>query len=97
MEFLKYIDPALLILIPALNLIGWAIKHIEKADNRHIPLMLMAAGVVLAILWVLASSDIATYKDVFTAIFTALVQGVLCAGVAVLGNQILKQEGQGDA
>lgn len=92
MDFLVYIDPALLVLIPVLNLMGWAIKKVESIDSRHIPLILLAVGIVLSVLWVLAGAEISGYRDVLLAVFTALVQGILCAGAAVLGNQIAKQE-----
>ena len=94
MDFTNYIDQALLILVPVLYLIGMALKRYGKCD-RHIPLILGGAGIFLAVLWVLATHEISGYQDALMAAFTAIVQGVLCAGAAVYTNQIIKQNGKG--
>ena len=87
----QYINPELLILVPVLYLIGMGIKQMEKIDNRFIPVILGAIGVVFSIIYVLATSDINGYKDCLMAAFTAFVQGVLCAGASVYVNQVIKQ------
>lgn len=92
MDFTSYIDAALLVLIPVLYLIGNGIKS-SGIDNKHIPLILGATGIVLAVVWVLATSDITGWQGGLLAAFTAIVQGVLCAGAAVYTNQLIKQEG----
>ena len=91
MEIMDYINPALLVIVPVLWIIGKIIKDATSMDNKHIPIILGAAGVVLAIVWVLATSDIINWQSALLAVFTAFVQGVLCAGLAVYGNQVLKQ------
>ena len=93
MDFISYIDGALLVLVPVLYFIGWAIKKSGKCDGR-IPLILGGSGVLLAVLWVLATHSIANYQDALMAAFTAIVQGALCAAGAVYANQIKKQSGK---
>lgn len=86
MEALQsYIKPELLILIPVLYLLGAALKKSEFRD-KLIPWILGGAGVLLACLYIVANEG-------FTAIgvFTAITQGVLCAGASVFVNQLSKQ------
>lgn len=92
MDFTAYIKPELLILIPVLYLLGMALKSLGSARvDRLIPLVLGAAGVVLALVWVCAVSRIDGGQAAATALFTAFTQGILAAGSAVYGSQIIKQ------
>lgn len=88
----EYIEPELIILIPVLFAIGYAIRKNEKIDSRNIPLVLGLIGVVLAALWVVANMSAFTMQGVLIAIFTAIVQGILVAAVAVYVNEIIKQQ-----
>lgn len=94
-EFTNYINPALLVLIPVLYIIGKFIKQSEKIRDNYIPAILGGLGVLLAVLWVLSTSDVHTAQGWFLAAFTAFVQGILCAGAAVYANQLIKQAGDG--
>ena len=95
MDFLQYIKPELLILIPVLFLIGIAIKKNTIKDNL-IPLILGVIGVLLSGLYVFATSEIQGAQAVATAIFTAFTQGVLVAGASVYTDQIIKQAKKGE-
>ena len=95
MDFLQYIKPELLILIPVLFLIGIAIKKSTIKDTL-IPLILGAVGVLLSGLYVFATSEIEGAQAVATAIFTAFTQGVLVAGASVYTDQIIKQAKKGE-
>lgn len=92
-DYMTYIKPELLVLIPALVFIGYCLKTSTAVKDKLIPAILAAVGVLLAALWVLATSTstIAVPQDWLMALFTALVQGVLCAAGAVFANQIVKQ------
>lgn len=90
-DILDFVKPGLVILIPALYIIGMGLKKWGAVKDNWIPVILGACGIVLAAIWVLASSDITGYKDVLMAVFTAIVQGVLVAGLSVYVNQIWKQ------
>ena len=85
----------MLILIPALFLIGIAIKKSTIKDTL-IPLILGVIGVLLSGLYVFATSEIQGAQAVATAIFTAFTQGVLVAGASVYTDQIIKQAKKGE-
>lgn len=90
-EWMNFVKPELLALIPALWCLGMIVKRSEIAD-RHIPKILGVSGVVLAAMYVVATMDGYTVQTVAMGMFTACVQGGLCAGMAVFGDQIVKQE-----
>lgn len=81
----EYIKPELLILIPVLYFIGIGLKQ-SKAKDKFIPWILMACGIVLSTLYVFGTSEIT-----MIAAFTAITQGILCAGASVYVNQLVKQ------
>ena len=92
MDYLtNYIKPELLILVPVLYLIGAGLKRSQSVDDRRIPLLLGACGVLLAAVYVLAAAPISGYQAGMAALFTAITQGVLCAGGSVYVHQLLKQ------
>lgn len=95
MNYQEFIKPELLILIPVLYFIGMGIKRSAISDTL-IPLLLGAAGVVLAGIYLFAVAEVDGVKAAFTAIFTAITQGILCAAAAVYTNQLLKQAGKDD-
>ncbi len=75
---LEYIVENALVLVPVLNIIGMIVKHTEKIPDKYIPLILLFFGILgtIAILGITAEN---------------VVQGVLVTGVAVYGNQVVKQ------
>jgi phage host-nuclease inhibitor protein Gam len=79
--------------VPVLYIIGMLVRH-SGINNTRIPLLLGVVGVVLATVWVLATSSGTGYQNVLLAVFTAIVQGVLCTGAAVYVNQLIKQNGK---
>lgn len=85
-----FVNPELLILVPVLYLIGVGIKK-SKIPDKWIPLILGGCGIVLACIYVLALDPIVNTQSFFTALFTAITQGILCAGASVYFNQIYKQ------
>lgn len=94
MNLLKeFIKPELLILIPVLFLIGIMIKNTLIIKDKFIPLILGVSGIVLAIVWLLATEGT---SNIFMLIFTAITQGVLCAGASVYIDQLVKQTKKGE-
>jgi low temperature requirement protein LtrA len=85
MELTNLVKPELLILVPVLYLLGSGVKKSNIAD-KFIPLILGCSGVFLALLYVLTVEPFGV-----NAIFAALTQGILCAGLSVYANQIYKQ------
>jgi hypothetical protein len=90
MEFKEFVKPELAVLIPVLYALGAWIKG-SNCKDKLIPFILMGAGIFLTTIWVFATSIMQTTQDIFTAIFTILVQGVLVAAAAVFFNQLYKQ------
>ncbi len=90
-DYTNYIKPEMLVLIPALVFIGYCLKTSTAVKDKLIPALLAAIGIALAVLYVLATSTITVPQDWFMALFTAIVQGVLCAAGAVYANQCVRQ------
>lgn len=88
---IQFIRPELLLLIPVCYLIGYGIKKSELGIDKWIPFILGGISIVLSLLYLLATSDVETYKDVILVIFTSITQGILTAGCSVYVNQLIKQ------
>ena len=90
-SMLEYIKPELLILVPVMYLLGIGLKQTTVVKDKLIPLVLGLISVLLSILYVIATTDMAGYKDVLMGIFIAITQGILCAGGSVYVNQLVVQ------
>lgn len=91
---MNYVKPELLVLIPVLYFIGMGLKRSQAVADKYIPLLLGGVGILLALLWVLAGSELTGMQDILRAVFAALTQGVLCAGCSVYAHQLGKQAGK---
>ena len=91
MDFTSFILPELLILVPVLYALGFALKNSKKFADENIPLTLGACGIVLAFVYILSTQPLTSTQAVGSAIFAALTQGVLVAATAVFSNQVIKQ------
>ena len=85
MDYQQFIKTELLVLVPVLYFIGLGLKK-SKLPNKWIPLLLGAIAITLSAVWVLATGDIANFRDIALALFTAITQGVLTAGASVYVN-----------
>ena len=94
MEIQEYVKPELLVLIPVLYLVGIGLKKSKLAD-KWIPALLGVAGIVLAGLYVLATTPFSGWQELMRAVFTAITQGVLAAGASVYVHQIIHQTKKG--
>ena len=83
---LNYVKPELLVLIPILYLIGLALKKASFIKDKFIPLILGILGVILVFVYLISIKGWST-----ELIGMSIVQGVLIAGGAVYGNNIIKQ------
>lgn len=90
MEYQDYIQTELLILIPVLYCIGIGLKK-SKMANKWIPITLGVIGVLLCAVWIIATHEITSLKEMAYAFFMAVTQGVLTAGASVYVNQICTQ------
>lgn len=90
-QIMNYVKPELMIVAVVLYFVGMGLKQAQAVKDKYIPLILGAAGVVLCAIWVLATSPLGTGQDIAMAVFTALVQGILVAGLSTYVNQVIKQ------
>ena len=93
-QIINYIYPELLILVPVLYLIGAGFKKSELVQDKQIPLLLGVLGIVLSLLYIFSVQVGTPCANRLTAVFTAITQGVLCAGASVYVNQVIKQSGK---
>ena len=89
MDFSQYIRPELLVIIPVLGLIGAFMKKARPQICNYIPLILGGAGAVLGVAYTLLFPKEGC--DMLQNALMGLIQGVLCAGIAVYGHQMSKQ------
>ena len=92
----EFIRPELLILAPVLYILGIGLKKSESVSDKRIPLALGAVGIVLSLAYVLGTSALAGWRDVLLGVFTAVTQGILCAGASVYVSQLIKQATKGE-
>ena len=86
----EYVDENLYVLIPVLYALGAAIKK-SRIKDWLIPYLLGGAGILLAVAYLLAFSEIQSAADVFGLIFAGITQGVLCAAGSVYTDNLIKQ------
>lgn len=93
-QIIKYVKPELLVLAVVLYFIGMALKKTEKVSDKYIPIVLGCIGISLASIYVVGTVSLSGRQDIAMAVFTAIVQGVLVAGLSTYVNQIFKQIGK---
>lgn len=87
----NYVKPELLVLVIVLYFLGMGLKHAQTVKDKYIPAILGACGCLLASVYVIATCPLGTMQEIAMAIFTAIVQGILVAGLSTYVNQIIKQ------
>ena len=90
----KYVKPELIILAIALYFAGILLKKSIRVKNKWIPLILTGIGVILASVYMLSVSDLSSVQGVMSALFFGITQGIVCAGMSVYVNQLIKQGGK---
>lgn len=90
-QIMNYVKPELIIVAVVLYFLGIALKQAEHVKDKNIPLILGGVSIILCATWVLATSEIRDAQQVAMAIFTAVTQGILTAGLSTYVNQIKKQ------
>jgi len=88
---MNYVKPELIVVAIVLYFVGMGLKKAEAVADKYIPLILGGVGIVLCAVWVLATGPLSTGQDIAMAVFTAIVQGILVAGLSTYVNQIIKQ------
>lgn len=90
-QIINYVKPELVIVAVVLYFIGIGLKNAQAVKDKYIPLILWIIGIILCGVWVLATSELGSGQEIALAVFTAVVQGVLTAGLSTYVNQVIKQ------
>lgn len=93
-QIMDYIKPELIAVAPVLYFIGIWLKKAQTVKDKYIPLILGTVSIGLCAVWVLANCPLRTGQNIAMAVFTAVVQGILVAGMSTYINQIIKQAGR---
>lgn len=90
-QIMNYIKPELIVVAIALYFLGLWLRQAAFIKDKYIPLVLGIVGIFVCGIWVMATATFATGQDIALAVFTAIVQGVLVAGLSTYVNQFIKQ------
>ena len=90
-QIINYVKPELVVVAVVLYFLGTAIKKSESIKDKYIPLLLGAAGILICGIYVVATCSLSGTQDIAMALFTAIVQGILVAGLSTYVNQLIKQ------
>lgn len=95
-QIMNYVKPELIVVAVVLYFVGMALKQAQAVKDKYIPLILGGIGVALCAIWVLGTSVFSNGQDIALAVFTAIVQGILVAGLSTYVNQAIKQLGKSE-
>ena len=90
-QIMNYVKPELIVVAVALYFIGMALKQAQSVKDKYIPLLLGGVSIVLCAIWVIATSTITNAQEAAMAVFTAITQGILVAGLSTYVDKIKKQ------
>lgn len=91
-QIMNYVKPELIVVAVALYFLGMALKQAQAVKDKYIPLILGGVSIVLCAIWVLATSEVGTGQQAAMAVFTAVTQGILVAGLSNYVNQIMQAD-----
>ena len=95
-QIMNYVKPELVVVALVLYFIGTWLKKADAIKDKYIPIILGGIGIVLCAIWVFANTSIVNSQEIALATFTAIVQGILVAGLSTDADQIMKQIGKED-
>ncbi len=90
-QILNYVKPELVVVAIVLYFVGMGLKQSQTVADKYIPIILGVIGIVICGIYVVATCSLSGVQNVAMAIFTAIVQGILVAGLSTYVNQIIKQ------
>lgn len=90
-QIMNYVKPELVVVAVVLYFIGIALKKSQTVADKYIPIVLGVLGMIICGIYVVATCSLSGMQNVAMAIFTAVVQGILVAGLSTYINQIIKQ------
>lgn len=90
-QILNYVKPELVVVAIVLYFVGMGLKQSQTVADKYIPIILGVIGIVICGIYVIATCSLSGVRNVAMAVFTAIVQGILVAGLSTYVNQIIKQ------
>ncbi|MGN0335351.1 MAG: phage holin family protein [Lachnospiraceae bacterium] len=90
-QIMNYVKPELVAAAIALYFIGMGLKRSETVKDKYIPIILGVCGIVICAMYVFATCSCKNAREIVMAVFTAITQGILTAGLSTYVNQIVKQ------
>ena len=90
-QIMNYVKPELLVVAVVLYFVGVFLKQAETVADKYIPGILGLLGVVVCGIYVFATSTVTGGQEAAMAVFTAITQGILVAGLSTYVNQVIKQ------
>ena len=90
-QIVNYVKPELIVVAIALYFVGMALKQAQAVKDKFIPLILGGISIVICAMYVFATIALGTPQDIVMAVFSAVVQGILVAGLSTYVNQLIKQ------
>lgn len=90
-QIMNYVKPELVVVAVVLYFVGIGLKQSQAVTNKYIPLVLGIVGIVICGIYVIATCNLSGVQNIAMAVFTAIVQGVLVAGLSTYVNQVFKQ------
>ena len=90
-QITNYVKPELIVVAIALYFVGMALKQAQAVKDKYIPLILGGISIAICAIYVFATCTCGTGQHIAMAIFTAITQGILIAGLSTYVNQIVKQ------
>ena len=94
MQIKDYVQPELLVVAIVLYFIGVWLKNSEAIKDKLIPLINGALGIFICAVYVFATCSCSTGQEIAMAVFTAITQGILVAGLSTYVHQLIKQSGK---
>ena len=61
---MDYVKPELMVVAVVLYLVGMALKKTERISDKYIPVILGIFGIMLALLYVIATSTVTGIQDI---------------------------------
>lgn len=90
-QVMNYIKPELVVVAAVLYFVGFAMKKSEAVKDKHIPILNGLAGIAICALYIFATCACDSAQSAAMAMFTAITQGILVAGLSTYTDQLLKQ------
>ena len=91
MDLMQYIKPELVIVAIVCYVVGIGLKKTQTIKDKYIPFILGTSSIVLCAIWVFANCPVSTGQEIASAVFMAITQGILMAGLSTYVNQLIKQ------